>query len=78
MHYGEVCVTGRGGRQSATEGETGRGQKWRGEDGWVAGAAEAAEAKQKVPGISFGPRGRLGKKSLISRLLAAGHSGFVL
>ena len=57
LHYDEVCVIRRGGRQSATEGMTGRGQKRRGEDGWVAGAGEAVEAKQEVPGISFGPRG---------------------
>ena len=57
LHYSEVFVTRRGGRHSAAEGPTGQGQKQRGEDGCVAGAGEAVEAKQKVPGISFNPRG---------------------
>lgn len=59
LQYSEVCVIRRGGRKVAVEGTTGRGQKWRVEDGRAAGAGETAEAKQKgpIPGIRFSPRG---------------------
>lgn len=55
LHQSEVCVVSRVGRQSAAQETTAGGQKWQGRDGWEAGAAEGAEAKQKAPGTGFIP-----------------------